>query len=271
MTLSLAWIRHTNSTRELVIASDSRLRSGCAWDCAPKIFPLPRGDCAICFAGETMYAYPIMEQVRNAISMHPKSATRASDLCDLKGHLLRVVREMERHIHDFPRGQSKPKLDAYFIFAGYSWKNSAFKIWILHYNAKLRRFDFKRASKLHGNDIAIIGDHTKEAKDAISFLARTRNTERCIGFDMEPFEVLRDFCRNNKMPDIGGSPQILKIYKHMNSMPYGVYWPTKASNERTLLGRPLIPYEMPNYMMLDPDTLIPEDYIPHPKLPRDMV
>lgn len=202
--------------------------------------------------------------------MHPKSATRASDLCDLKGHLLRVVREMERHIHDLPRGQSKPNLDAYFIFAGYSWKNSEFKIWVLRYNAKLRRFDFQRASKLHGNDIAIIGDHTKEAKEAISGLARERKIERRAGFDMEPFEVLRNFCRNTEMPHIGGSPQILKIYKHMNSMPYGVYWPTKASNERTLLGRPLIPYEMPNYMMLDPDTLIPEDYIPPPKLARDL-
>src|SRR5471032_3703856 len=41
----------------------SRLRFGCAWDCSPKIFPLSRGDCAICFAGNTMYAYPIMEQI----------------------------------------------------------------------------------------------------------------------------------------------------------------------------------------------------------------
>lgn len=205
--------------------------------------------------------------------MYPKSETRALDLCELKGHVLRVVQKMEGHLHDFPRGQGKPELDAYFIFCGYSWKEAEFKIWIMRYTPTIDEktgkpsgiFRFQKASHSHGNIIAAIGDHVKEAKNAICALARSRQILPGVGFDMEPFEVLRDFCRDDTKPHIGGSPQILKIYKHMNSMPYGVYWPNKQSNERTLFGRPLIDYEMPNYMMLDPDTLTTEDYVPPPK------
>jgi len=51
MTLCLAWIRAVDQTTELVIATDSRLRSGCAWDCGPKLLPMPRSDLATCGRG----------------------------------------------------------------------------------------------------------------------------------------------------------------------------------------------------------------------------
>ncbi|MFC7287940.1 hypothetical protein ACFQPC_07830 [Herminiimonas glaciei] len=269
MTLSLAWIRKVNTVEELVIATDSRLRFGCAWDCSPKIFPLSRGDCAICFAGNTMYAYPIMEQIRNAITMYPKADSRALDLCDLKGHLLRVVRNMESLIHDLPKGKKEKDIpDALFILAGYSWAKAEFKIWILYYNAAHKQFEFKRPSMLHGNRIAIIGDDVGDAQRQILNLAREREIPKKNGFNMEPFEVLRDFCRDPKRHHIGGAPQVVKVYKHLNSMPYAVYWPNKESNGRSLMGRPLLEYEMANYLMLDPDSLKTEDYVPAPAKSR---
>ncbi len=70
MTLSVAWIRKVKNTEELVIATDSRLRWGRAWDCCPKIIPLVRQDSVLCFAGNTQYAYPMMVQINNSISMH---------------------------------------------------------------------------------------------------------------------------------------------------------------------------------------------------------
>jgi hypothetical protein len=210
-----------------------------------------------------MYAYPIMEQIRNAIAMYPKARSRALDLCDLKGHILRVVQLMEGLVHDLPRGtKEKDAPDAHFIFAGYSWAKAEFKIWILYYNAARKRFEFQRTSTIHGNRIAIIGDDIKDARDKIGALARAREIPRSTGFNMEPFEVLRDFCRDEKRHQIGGAPQILKIYKHMNSMPYAVYWPDRQSQGRHLMGRPLLKYEMANYLMLDPDTLLTEDYVP---------
>ena len=85
MTISIAWVRNVGATKELVVASDSRLSFGCRWDCCPKVLALPRGDAAMCFAGNTMYAYPVMLQAivgRVAIaSGKVQSPTR----CDVAG------------------------------------------------------------------------------------------------------------------------------------------------------------------------------------------
>jgi hypothetical protein len=72
MTICVAWIKSTGkNNEELLIASDSRLRSGLAWDCCPKIITLPRTDCAICFEGDTTYSYPMMLQLSRAYRQFP--------------------------------------------------------------------------------------------------------------------------------------------------------------------------------------------------------
>lgn len=62
MTVVVGWIREINDAQELIIASDSRLCGGYRWDNCPKILTFPRNDCAIAFAGEVGYAYPLMMQ-----------------------------------------------------------------------------------------------------------------------------------------------------------------------------------------------------------------
>ena len=137
MTLSIAWIRNVGEIEELVLATDSRLRFGCAWDCCPKIMTLPRSDAAISFVGDTMFAYPLMLQMRVAVDMHPRSRSRALDLYDFRGRIVRVFNHMTDYIHDFPTGVSELESpDVLFLLAGYSWKRSNFVIWILHYNSK---------------------------------------------------------------------------------------------------------------------------------------
>ena len=88
MTLSIAWVRDMNGYQELVVATDSRLRAGYAWDSCPKIMILPRLDSVICFAGQTEYAYPLMLQMKYSIDMYPKSRDRAMDIAQMKGHTL---------------------------------------------------------------------------------------------------------------------------------------------------------------------------------------
>ena len=72
---------------------------------------------------------------------------------------------------------------------------------------------------------------------------------------MEPLEVLREICRDPAFPEIGGAPQVVKIYRHMNCMPYAVFWPNRKSQTITFMGRPLLRYEMTSYMVIDPDSL----------------
>lgn len=44
-------------------------------DCYPKVLALPRGDSAICFAGDTLYAYPILLQAVAAVSLNIRSCS----------------------------------------------------------------------------------------------------------------------------------------------------------------------------------------------------
>ena len=65
MTLLTSWVRkRSDGNEELIIASDSRINSAGNLDCAPKILPLPRGDAAIAFAGDTYFGYPLILQLQ---------------------------------------------------------------------------------------------------------------------------------------------------------------------------------------------------------------
>ncbi len=271
MTLVLSWIRKVGGVEELCIASDSRVTSGQAWDCCPKIKMLNRGDCALAFAGDTAYAYPMMEQSSNAVNIHPKSSSRATDITDLSGHLVRVISNMREYLHDSIQPGKKfapesPKTQ--YIFAGFSWKLNEFKIWQMEYNEKKNVFIRHEPKTLMLNVLGVLADVSNnksfpegpltenKIRRRIFLLMEKKGKKAGDFFDMEPFEVLTDMIRNDDDWAIGGTPQLVKVYKHMNSMPYGIYWPNKLSNQITLLGRPLMDYEQMRYPILDPDTLL---------------
>ncbi len=260
MTLVIAWVREVRKTRELVVASDSRLRFGRAWDCCPKIMGLPREDSVICFAGDTKYAYPIMLQVSNAITMHRKTLNRAIDITDLNGHLLKVLNQMHSQIHDLPKGEEVDSPEVLFMLAGYSWRLNDFRIWQYYFRPKDRMFLVRSASphrKRTGGTkyFHCVGDHVGEARKRLYKLLQSRGRLTTGGLDMEPFEVLVEMIRNNGYPTIGGPPQIVKVYRHSNYMPYAVYWPSKESGAVTLYGRTLLDYERHRFLALDPDSL----------------
>ena len=79
---------------------------------------------------------------------------------------------------------------------------------------------------------------------------------------MEPFEILRDMIRAGSHRTVGGPPQVVKVYPHMNCLQVGVYWPDRQSGQQTFMGRPLLPYERNFSLILDPDMLeLKEQYI----------
>lgn len=261
MTLAIAWVRTVKGCQELIFASDSRLCGGMRWDQGPKIMTLPRSDCAISFAGESFYPYPLMLQLCNAISSYSRSQDGAMDLHDLRGHALKVFNSMRDSIHydADPNG----KKDIELLFGGYSWIRKKFSIWRFHYKLKEKKIAFQSAGISNGIDKVIFaGDWAKEAKNRLNQLIRAKygngmELYKGNGFDMEPFEVLRDLLReNSKRADvtIGGPPQIVKVYQHMNCKPIGVYWPDLASNVPTILGRTAFPFETIDYWVMDPDT-----------------
>jgi hypothetical protein len=271
LTLSMIWVRKVGEIEELVIATDSRTTSGKAWDSCPKIKVFSRGDSAMCFAGDTDYSYPMMEQVGNAIAAYPKANTRALDFLDLKGHILRVLTKMREYMHNDIEPHKKftaENPNVKFLLGGYSWKAQSFYINEIFFSEKENSFLSRRQSTIMRNQISIIYDaaeNDKKHKDnkINSPKIRKRIYDKLAakgktiddGFDMEPFEVLCEIIKNKEDWAIGGSPQVVKIYKHMNAMPYALFWPTRESNNITFLGRPLLDYEHLPYLILDPVTL----------------
>lgn len=257
MTLSMAWVRTVGSVSELVFASDSRLRGGHAWDCCPKIYALPRSDCLISFAGSTSFAYPLMIQMAHGISFFPASNDRRTDITAAKRIALDVFNQMRDLLHDFPTGQFGPgDPEVGFIFGGYSWKTGHFHIWSLHYDTSIDRFTFRPATPWAGSNgmkvLAITGDAVSEAKEQLVELLRKRNKLPSAGFDMEPFEVLRDMIRDGAHPSIGGSPQIAKVYRYMRTQHFAVSWPDSSGTPHAA-GRPALSYEKFALPIIDPD------------------
>ena len=288
MTLAIAWVRNVSHTTELIIAADSRLRSIGHWDGCPKMFALGRSDAAFCFAGNTMHAYPMMLQAKSAVEMFPKARTRGLDLCDLKGHIVRVMNGM-RAGSQMQLADSEWAPDTAFLLGGFSWKFSDFRLWTIYYDPRIKRFTYRPASrwrKSGSKRIHFVGDDLfldplarariqilrlcyqrtgrvepvyfhviEEARARLERLLRHRGKIARGGFDMEPFEVLRDMIRSGHWPTLGGPPQILKVYRHMNCQPFGVYWPNRAAKAVAVLGRVLLEDEAPDCPVLDPDTL----------------
>lgn len=261
MTLVAAWIRKYQGVEELVVASDSRLRFGCAWDYCPKVFPLPRGDSVLCFAGDTFYAYPMLMQLRTAISMNHKLATRAVDVTDLRNYLIDLIEDMRKQVYDYPSvSKEEDKTDYRFIFAGYSWKLHTYCIWHIQYQKNIKKFSFRSVGihpkeQNNGRVFQFIGDETNKARERLNRLLKNRTDLSHGELNMEPLEVLIEMIRDQTSIAIGGPPQVAKVYRHMNSMPYNIYWPTREQGRITFYGRPLLPYERNSYLVLDPDTL----------------
>lgn len=257
MTISLAWVRKVNTVEELVVATDSRLSFGCRWDCCPKLGSLPRNDSVICFAGDTMYAYPIMLQIQAAVTQHPRLLSRAMDITDLKGHLIRVLNGMTELIHDLPVGVNNEP-DTTFLVAGWSWRLNRFCSWLLHYDAHIKKFTFRPTRSWRGKEnekfLSITGDYKDEYKEKLVDLLRKKGKLEVGGFDMEPLEVLIDMLRDGGFDKIGGAPQITKIYKYSCTRPFAIFWPNRASGNVSLNGRPLLDYEQSEYHVYDPDT-----------------
>lgn len=263
MTLGIAWVRNIGDIRELVVASDSRLSGGKFWDSNPKIMTLPRSDAVLSFAGDTQDAYPLMMQIYNAILLHGPARDRALDLAELKGHLIRVINKARSSISNLPRGSTEPVVaDAIFMLSGYSWRQKRFRVWTLHYDHARTGFTFRptspwRGQSGHSKEVAFVGDENvvQAAKAQLLATLRAKGKLQTGGLDMEPFEVLRDLLRSGTYSEIGGSPQVVKVYEHMNVHPFPVYWPNAAEGQICTLGRPLLPYEKPSGRVIDPDNL----------------
>ncbi|MFE9915374.1 hypothetical protein ACFYPG_09440 [Micromonospora sp. NPDC005553] len=268
MTLVLAWVRNYSDQREMVMASDSRLTGGGAlWNCCPKIVSLPRSDAILAFAGMTDIAYPAMLQIVRAIEANPASIERRYDITQLAHAVQEVLNQMldERIVErGLLEGALADKSQTTFILGGWSWRWQQFRMWLYTFDRATGRYYRRKSSPdRHRNPnvhLLVTGDVKKDALREFALLRRSRGLTGVDPLNMEPLEVLRDMIRSGSYRSIGGAPQIMKVYRHMNAESFGVLWRRAPEAEAiaTYGGRPLLDYEKPFFALIDPDR--PEEH-----------
>lgn len=267
MTIATAWIGTLDSgAEELIFCSDSRLSSGKRFDHCQKTFRFSRSDAAICFAGRTDWAYPMIVAAINAADLHLPSQTRALSLAKFKSHVVNILNQMQREVHNFAQGENIP--DVTFLFGGYDWWSKSFRIWCIQFDATTGTFksDERVSSNRFGGlgKIEIAGDPEwiEEMRSNLKALVQHRYGQDMrqpptAKFNLEPFEVIRDLLKKSTANDsIGGAPQAVKIYQYLNSADVGIFWPQVRDGRLFLAGRPLLAYECATIKsVLDPDSL----------------
>jgi hypothetical protein len=258
MTLCAAWIRKTGSVKEIVFATDSRLSTGEWWDTGIKLFDLQRGDCLLCFAGDTARAYPLMLNLRNSIQFSPQLSDARLDVHVVLEHLIKLFTDLCLNI-DVSKRHPKPDIhelrsEAKFLFGGWSWQHQKLCIWNLAYSKDAESFVATALYEDEERAYFFIGDDLDEAEDKLSEEMKRKGKRNGGSFDMEPLTVLATMSRDEtRHPSIGGALQVAKVYKSGHNEFFGVMWQS-VEGKPHFLGKELHEFNKPPVRFLDPDT-----------------
>ncbi|SFW59911.1 hypothetical protein SAMN02800691_2446 [Luteibacter sp. UNCMF366Tsu5.1] len=200
----------------LVAAWTSRLSGGKFWDYGPKIFSIGRSDAVIAFAGDTSWTYPLIAQVSSYVESFVNLRDRTIDLAEAYELILRMLNDSL----DFVSEPAHPSLtvpDCSFIFAGYSVRRKGFFVRRIVFHPGRGRFESRRAREIGDESFSVIGD-----KGPIAALARLVADRLKLGkgtratLDMAPAEAFFEIMSSKRFTEIGGAPQVAKVYQHLN-------------------------------------------------------
>lgn len=277
MTIALAWLRRRKQTVELVLASDSRLRSYGAMDQGQKLFRLIRGDCCLAFCGDAQVAYPFFIQVGTALDNHVKTRTRALDVTRLSASIGQLLNNLVT-AWKIPLKEKKEQLaTTRIMFSGWSWENKRFHVGYFKFDDNQFVFHRSRAKSLHpwretDRSLVFIGDYEDDymsclrtVLEARHGLAATQNEKVLFDFDYEPIEALQHLLdkRDPEHTAIGGAPQLIKIYPYSSTLPFVV----RTVSGHFLLGRKLFKWEKTEYPVLDLTKIPTRPLYPMQKIP----
>lgn len=247
MTLVVTWTRTTGTGRELWLMSDSRLSGGKFWDYGPKIFGTGRSDAMIAFAGETDWTYPLISQISSYVESFVNLRDRVIDVSEAYEKILELLNDSLDFVSD-AIDESLTMPNCSFIFAGYSVRRNDFFIRRIYFHAGRKRFESRGPRTLKGEYLTYIGD--KGPVDSIvRRLPKETPADRCNNsrLGMEPAQAFFDVLTSKRFSEIGGAPQVAKIYQHMNQKHIGVYWPPNVPSDEQniyLRGRCLKAYDV---------------------------
>jgi hypothetical protein len=271
MTLCVAWIREKNSIEELIFATDSSLTGGEKWNQGIKLFELPRPDCLICFAGSTGRAYPLILNLISSIKLNKRLQNPRTDVEEVLNYLASLFTSLVHTIINEITKQDIHELrsEAKFLFGGWSWLESRFRIWQLYYSKDAEGFVFKEYTDEPTKNrtyriYTFMGDPDELIDEASKRYQQEFSGEKFDNkLDMEPLKILIEMSRDKSIRMVDGAIQIGKIYKSGTSEFFGIYW--KSIQEKPhFQGRAFEFHNKPDVRYFDPDTLtLIEDNLPN--------
>lgn len=250
MTLCIGWIRKFKKSEEISLVADSCFSGGQRFMAAPKVFPLPRKDCAIACAGDTTYSMPIVDHIVHSIEINKPLMDRAYDFLDIV-HLVEDI--TNRCLYEEKEVQESEEEGPGFtmILAGYSFQEKESRLFIISYNKNLKKMKANKAPTIMGTQVAIIGndDLIPQVKRKIYLAFEKDGIKRGDTFGYQPLKVLQKYIDNPKVTTVGGHLQMLKVYPFAQVLPIGFYYPDEGSI--FYYGRPLMKYETFPYPIYD--------------------
>lgn len=253
MTLCVSWIRKENDVEELVFATDSCLSAGERWHSGVKLFDLPRKDCLICFAGDTLRTYPLILNLITSIKFDEHLLSRNTDIKEVLEYLCGLFTNLCKSISDYGTQDFNDVLgDFEFMFGGWSWKDNSFKIWKLKYKSEVDAFMHDEVDR-NSMTYCFIGDKVDKSEDKLEEEISKSGKVLAREFDMEPLKVLLSMIRDKTYSSIDGAIQIAKIYPPGATEFFGVLWPS-IDGKKTFLGKDVNFENNPAVKFIDPDT-----------------
>nr|WP_312165685.1 hypothetical protein [Brevundimonas diminuta] len=264
MTISLAWVRRNKDAVELVVASDSRLRSRGALNQAQKIIRLERGDCALSFCGDAQVAYPLFMQAGSTLNNFIKTRSRATDL-NVLSHIFSELLNALVGSWDLAANEKAEELESTrIVLTGWSARSQEFRLGLFEYENG--EFVFKRArTKIphpwyeKERSFLFVGDYERQYLDELAAVlaekhgvSERRDEKRFVDLEYEPLVALQRLLARtgaeHEFSAIGGAPQMLKIYPFSQSLPFVV---RTAPDAHYLFGRKLFEWEKTEYPVID--------------------
>jgi hypothetical protein len=280
MTISLGWVRRNKAALELIVASDSRLRSRGALDQAQKIYRLQRGDCCLAFSGDAQIAYPLFMQVGSAADNYIRTRSRATDVTDMAPQIESILNNLVAS-WNIPSDAKEEELSTTrVLFAGWSWRYRRFEIGFFLYRDGRFGFHHRRVRLPHpwaenNHSLVFLGDYYRDYLRSLEAVLidihgtqpKNKNVKKMIDFDYEPIQALQSLlnCKDeNDLPAIGGAPQMVKLYPFGNNLPIVI---RTAGDQHYLLGRRLFDWEKTEYPILDMTKKVPNFLYPMSEIP----
>ena len=195
------------------------------------------GQFSVQFNSDTAWSYPLIAQVISYVESFVNLRERVLDVSDAFDAILHLLNDSLSFISDsVNRDMETP--DCSFLFCGFSARRQDYFIRRIVFHLDRGKFEGRPAGSVGGEFFTIIGD--KRPMSAVvrhihAGLKQVGASTKTTKLGMLPAHAFFEILSSNTFAEIGGAPQVAKIYQNMSQAHLGVYWPPELpTNEQKI-------------------------------------